>query len=49
MLLRKKYCVRIRVLSLFQHLLVSFLKVLAGVGTNNKPLVRTENSSSVNV
>ena len=45
----KKYCVSIRVLNLFQDLFVSYLKVLVGVGTKNNSLVRTENSSSVNV
>ena len=49
MLLRKKYCVSMRVLNLFQDLLVSCLKVVVGVGTKDKPLLRTENSSSVNV
>ena len=45
----KKYCVSMRVLNLFQDLFVSCLKLLVGVGTKDKPLVRTENSSSVNV
>ena len=45
----KKYFVSTRVLNLFQHFFVSFLKVLVGVGTKDKPLKRTENSSSVNV
>ena len=45
----KKVCVSVCVLNLFQHLFVSFLKVLVGVGRKDKPLVRTENSSSVNV
>ena len=50
MLLRKKkYCSSVRVLKLFQDLFVSCLKLLVGVGTKEKPLVRTENSSSVNV
>ena len=49
MLLRKKYYVNMRVLNSFQHLLVSFLKVLVRVGTKDKPLVKTENSSWVNV
>ena len=50
MLLRKKkYCFSVRVLKLFQDLFVSCLKLLVGVGTKEKPLVRTENSSSVNV
>ena len=35
----KKYCVSMRVLNLLQHLFVSFLKVLVGVETKNKPLV----------
>ena len=38
-----------RVLNLSQHLIVSFLKVLVVVGTKDKPLVRTKDSSSVNV
>ena len=38
-----------RVLNLSQHLIVSFLKVLVIVGTKDKPLVRTKDSSSVNV
>ena len=37
------------VLNLSQHLIVSFLKVLVVVGTKDKPLVRTKDSSSVNV
>ena len=50
MLLRKKtYRFSVRVLNLFQDLFVSCLKLLMGVGTKEKPLVRTENSSSVNV
>ena len=49
MLLRKKYCVSMRVLNSFQHLYVFFLKVLVEVGTNDKPLLRTKDSSSVNV
>ena len=49
MLLRKKYCVSMRVLNLFQDLFVSCLKVFVGVGTKNKTLVRTDNSSSVNM
>ena len=48
-LLRKKYCVTMRVLNLSQDLFVSCLKVLVGVGTKDKHLVRTEISSSVNV
>ena len=38
-----------RVLNLSQHLIVSFLKVLVVVGTKDKPLVRTKDTSSVNV
>ena len=38
-----------RVLNLSQDLFVSCLKVLVGVGTKDKHLVRTEISSSVNV
>ena len=37
------------VLNLLEDLFVSCLKVLAGVGANEKPLVRTDNSSSVNI
>ena len=48
-LLRKKYCVSMRVLNSLQHLYVFCLKVLVEVGTNDKPLLRTEDSSSVNV
>ena len=44
MLLRKKYA-----LNLLLDLFISCLKVLVRVGTKNKPLRRTENSSSVNV
>ena len=39
MLLRKKYCFSMQVLNLFQDLFVSCLKVFAGVGTKDKPLV----------
>ena len=49
MLSRKKYCVTMRVLNLFQDLFVSCLKVFVEVGTKDKPLVRTDNSSSVNM
>ena len=45
----EKCCVSMYVLSSFQHFYVVCLKVLVGVGTKDKPLVRTENSSSVNV
>ena len=38
-----------RVLNLSQHLYVSCLKVLVGVRTKDKPFVRTENSSLVNL
>ena len=37
------------VLNLFQDSFVSCLKVLVGVGKQVKPLVRSANSSSVNV
>ena len=37
------------VLNLFQDSFVSCLKVLVGVGTKDKPLVRAANSSSVKV
>ena len=46
---KKKYYVDMRVLNLFQHLFISCLKVLVGVETKDKPLARTENSSSVNI
>ena len=49
MLLRKKYCVSMQVLNLFQDLFVSCLKILVGVGTEDKALVRTDNSLSVNM
>ena len=52
MLLQKKYCVNMRILNLFQDLLVSGLEGLVGGGwgTKDKPLVSTQNSSqSVNV
>ena len=45
MLSPKKYCVSMHVMNLFQHLFVSFLKVLMG-RTKDKPFVRTENLSS---
>ena len=45
----KKYCVSMRVLNLFQDLLVSWLEVFMGVGTKDKRLVRTDNSSSANM
>ena len=49
MLLQKKYCVSMRVLYCSQDLFVSCLKVLIRLETKGKSLVRTENSSSVNV
>ena len=49
MLLRKKYCFSMRVLNLFQDLLISCLKILVGLETKDKSLLRTKNSSSVNV
>ena len=49
MLLQKKYCVSMRVLCWSQDLFLSCLKVLIGLETKGKSLVRTENSSSVNV
>ena len=48
MLLRKKYSVSMRVLNLVQDFFVSCLNVLVVLGTKDKRLVRTENSSSVN-
>ena len=48
MLLRKKYSVSMRVLNLLQDFFVSCLNVLVVLGTKDKRLVRTENSSSVN-
>ena len=38
MLLRKKYCVSMRILNLFQDLFVSYLKVLVGVKNKGKAL-----------
>ena len=35
------------VLNLLQDFFISCLRVLLGLGTKNKPLVRTDNSSSV--
>ena len=35
------------VLSLLRDFFISYLGVLVGLGTKNKPLVRTDNSSSV--
>ena len=49
MLLRKKYCVSMRVLNLFQDLFVSCLKDFVRVGTKVRTLVKTDNSSSVNM
>ena len=49
MLLEKKYCVSMRVLNLLQDLFVPYLNVFVGMGTKDKPLVRTDNSSSVNM
>ena len=46
---KKNFCVKMRVLNLLQVLFISCLKVLVGVGTKNKSLVRTEKSSSLNV
>ena len=46
---KEKYCVSMRVLNLFQDLFVPCLKVFVGMGTKDKPLVRTDNSSSVNM
>ena len=48
MLLRKNYCVNMRVLNLFQNLFVPCLKVLVKDKPKDKSLVRTENSFSVN-
>ena len=49
MLMRKKYCISMRVLSLFQDLFVSCLNVIVGVGTKDKPLVRTDSPFSVDM
>ena len=49
MFLRKKYCVSMRVSNLFQDLFLSCLKVFVGVGTKDKPLVRSDNSSLANM
>ena len=46
---KKKNCVSMRVLNLFQDLFVPCLKVFVRMGTKDKPLVRTDNSSSVNM
>ena len=43
MLLQKRCCISMSVRNLFQDLFISGLKVLVGVGTKDKPLVRTEN------
>ena len=47
--MNKIHCVSMRVLNVSQDFFVSCLKVLVGLGTKDKPLVRIENSSSVNV
>ena len=47
--MNKIYCASMCVLNVSQDLFVSFLKVLVWLGTKDKPLVRIENSSSVNV
>ena len=46
---KKKHCVSMCVLNLFQDLFVSCLKVLVRVGTKYKSLLKTDKSSSVNV
>ena len=46
---KKKHCVGMCVLNVFQDLFVSCLKVLVSVGTKYKSLLRTDKSSSVNV
>ena len=38
-----------RILNLFQDLFISFLKVLVGVQTKDKPAVRIDDPSSVNL
>ena len=45
----KQYCVSMQVLNLFQDLFVSSLKVFVGMGRKDKSLVKTDNSSSVNM
>ena len=45
----KKKCLSMCVLNLFQDFLISCLKFLVGVHSEDKPLVRPENSSPVNV
>ena len=40
---KKKYCVSMRVLNLFQDLFVPCLNVFVGMRTKDKPLVRTDN------
>ena len=49
MLLQKGYCFNMSILKLLQDLFVSYLKVLVGVGTKDKHLVRIENFASVKV
>ena len=46
---KKKYCVSMHALNLFRDLFVSCLQLLVAVGTKDKTLMRTENSSSVNL
>ena len=46
---KKKHCVGMCVLNVFQDLFVSCLKVLVSVGTKYKSLLRTDKSFSVNV
>ena len=45
----RKYCVTMSVLNLRKDLFLFCLTVLVGVGTKDKPLMRTEILSSVNV
>ena len=49
MLLRKKHCFNKHALNLFKDLFMSCLKVLVGLGTKDKLLVRNENCFSVKV
>lgn len=45
----RKYCVTMSVLNLRKDLFLFCLTVLVGVGTKDKPLMRTDNSFSVNM
>ena len=47
--LAKKECFNVCVLKLPKDLFFSCFKVLVGIGTKDKPFVRTDNSSSIKV